>query len=156
MRQPMFIIRLALALIVLASGCAAPTAEVGSVLTQPGGSGTANGADLKGTWRGSFEQVYTGDAGQIHGDIVCQINDDGTYKTTWVTRMVAGSSRGGRLEMSGYVVERGKRVMFNNSSGSRITLRHVGDTLYGVAIVPAGRVSVAVELHKVHTVPEAP
>jgi len=87
---------------------------------------------------------------------VCQINDDGTYKTTWVTRMVAGSSRGGRLEMSGYVVERGKRVMFNNSSESRITLRHVGDTLYGVAIVPAGRVSVAVELRKVHTVPEAP
>jgi len=50
--------------------------------------------------------------------------------------------------MSGYVVERGKRVMFNNSSESRITLRHVGDTLYGVAIVPAGRVSVAVELRK--------
>jgi len=57
MRQPMSIIRLALALIVLASGCAAPTAEVGSVLTQSGGSGSANGADLKGTWRGSFEQV---------------------------------------------------------------------------------------------------
>jgi len=50
MRQPMFIIRLALALIVLASGCAAPTAEVGSVLTQPGGSGSANGADLKVAW----------------------------------------------------------------------------------------------------------
>jgi len=96
MRQPMFIIRLALALIVLASGCAAPTAEVGSVLTQPGGSGSANGADLKGTWRGSFEQVYTGDSGQIHGDIVCQINDDGTYKTPWVTRLVAGSTRGGQ------------------------------------------------------------
>ena len=88
---------------------------------------------------------------------MCQINDDGTYKTTWVTRLVAGSSRGGRLEMSGYVVERGKRVMFNNSSGSRITLRHVGDTLYGVAIDPAAkRVSVAIELRKVHTVPEAP
>ena len=37
-----------------------------------------NGAELKGTWRGSFEQVYTGDSGRIHGDIVCQINDDGT------------------------------------------------------------------------------
>ena len=59
--------------------------------------------------------------------------------------------------MSGYVVERGKRVMFNNSLGSRITLRHVGDTLYGVTVDPATkRVSVAVELHKVHTVPEAP
>src|SRR6266446_4023216 len=98
MRQPMFIIRLALALIVLASGCAAPTAEVGSVLTQPGGSGSANGADLKGTWRGSFEGVNTGDSGRIHGDIACQINDDGTYKTTWVTRPVAGSTRGADLK----------------------------------------------------------
>ena len=59
--------------------------------------------------------------------------------------------------MSGYVVERGKRVMFNNSSGGRITLRHAGETLYGVAIDPAGkRVSVAIELRRVHTVPEAP
>ena len=49
MRQPMFIIRLASALIVLASGCAAPTAEVGSGVTQPGNSGSANGAELKGT-----------------------------------------------------------------------------------------------------------
>ena len=157
MRQPMFIIRLALALIVLASGCAAPTAEVGSVLTQPGGSGSANGADLKGTWRGSFEGVNTGDSRRIHGDIVCQINDDGTYKTTWVTRLVAGSTRGGRLEMSGTVVARGKRVMFNSSLGSRITLRHVGDTLYGLTIDPAAkRLTVAIELRKVHTVPEAP
>ncbi len=59
--------------------------------------------------------------------------------------------------MTGIVVERGKRVMFNDSSGSRMTLRHVGDTLYGVTVDPATkRVSVAVELHKVHTVPEAP
>ncbi len=157
MRQPKFIIRLALALIVLVTGCAAPTTEAGSVLTQPGDSRSANGVDLKGTWRGSFGQVFTGDSGEIHGDIVCQINDDGAYKTTWVTRMVAGSSRGGRLEMTGIVVERGKRVMFNDSSGSRMTLRHVGDTLYGVTVDPATkRVSVAVELHKVHTVPEAP
>jgi hypothetical protein len=98
MRRSVFIIRLALVLSVLAAGCAGPSAEVGSGLTQPVGSASANGADLKGTWRGSFEQVYTGDSGQIHGDIVCQINDDGTYKTTWVTRMVAGSSRGADLK----------------------------------------------------------
>src|SRR5258708_26719570 len=66
MRQPMFIIRLALALIVLASGSAAPTAEVGSVLTQPGGSGSAHGDELQGTWRGSFEHAYTGASGHIH------------------------------------------------------------------------------------------
>ncbi len=73
MRQPKFIIRLALALIVLVTGCAAPTTEAGSVLTQPGDSRSANGVDLKGTWRGSFGQVFTGDSGEIHGDIVCQI-----------------------------------------------------------------------------------
>ena len=59
--------------------------------------------------------------------------------------------------MSGTVVEKGTRVMFNGSSGSRITLKHAGDNLYGLTIDPATkRVSVAVELHKVHTVPEAP
>jgi len=72
--------------------------------------------------------------------------------------MVAGSARGGRLEMAGTVGATALGVMFNeSSSGSRMTLKHVGDTLYGVTIDPATkRVSVAVELHKVHTVPEAP
>jgi hypothetical protein len=60
--------------------------------------------------------------------------------------------------MSGTVVARGKRVMFNDSSsGSGITLRHVRNTLYGVAVDPAAkRVTVAIELRKVYTVPEAP
>ena len=158
MRQPTSIIRLAVTLIVLATGCAGPATEVGSALARPGGSASANGADLEGTWRGSFGQVMTGDSGYIHGDIVCLINGDGTYKTTWTTRLVAGSARGGRLEMSGTVVANGSRVMFNESaSGSRMTLKRAGDTLYGVTIDPATkRVSVAVELHKVHTPPEAP
>ena len=95
MRQQMLIIRLALALILLTSGCAGPGSKVGSVLTQSRGSAPANGVDLNGTWRGSFWQIYTGDSGQIHGDVVCQINGDGTYKITWVTRLVAGSARGG-------------------------------------------------------------
>ena len=158
MRQLTSIIRLAVTLIVLATGCAGPGTEVGSALARPGGPASANGADLKGTWRGSFGQVMTGDSGHIHGDIVCLINEDGTYKTTWTTRLVAGSARGGRLEMSGTVVANGSRVMFNESaSGSRMTLKRAGDTLYGVTIDPATkRVSVAVELHKVHTLPEAP
>ena len=60
--------------------------------------------------------------------------------------------------MSGTVVANASRVMFNESaSGSRMTLRRDGDTLYGVTIDPATkRVSVAVELHKVHAAPEAP
>ena len=52
----------------------------------------------------------------------------------------------------------GSRVMFNDSSsGSRMTLKRAGDTLYGITIDPATkRVTVAVELHKVHTGHEAP
>ena len=157
MRQSTSIIRLAVAVIVLTAGCAGQGAQVGSALTQPEASASVKGADLEGTWRGSFGQVMTGDSGQIHGDIVCQINGDGTYKTTWITRMVAGSARGGRLEMAGTVAANGSRVMLNSSSGSRMTLKHAGDTLYGVVIDPATeRVSVAVELHKVSAIPEAP
>ena len=156
MRQPTSIILFAAALIVLATGCAGPGAEVGSALPRPDGAVSANRADLNGIWYGTFGQVMTGDSGHIHGDIVCQINGDGTYKTTWSTLLVAGSARGGRLEMSGTVVANGSRVMFNEStSGSRMTLRRVGNTLYGVTIDPATkRVSVAVELHKV-AAPEA-
>ena len=151
------IIRLAVAVIVLTAGCAGQGARVGSALTQPEASASVRGADLEGTWRGSFGQVMTGDSGQIYGDIVCQINGDGTYKTTWITRMVAGSARGGRLEMAGTVAANGSRVMLNYSSWPRMTLKHVGDTLYGVVVDPATkRVSVAVELHKVPAVLEAP
>ena len=157
MRQSTSIIRLAVAVIVLTAGCAGPGAQVGSALTQPEASASVRGAGLAGTWRGSFGQVMTGDSGHIYGDIVCQINGDGTYKTTWITRMVAGSARGGRLEMAGTVAANGSRVMLNSSSGSRMTLKHVGDTLYGIVVDPATkRVSVAVELHKVPAVPEAP
>ena len=158
MKQPTSIIRVALAVMVLATGCAGQGAEVGSALTHPGSSASANGADLKGAWQGSFWQVGVGDGGHIHGDIVCQINGDGTYNTTWITRLVAGSARGGRLAMSRPVVANGSRVMFNDSSsGSRMTLKRAGDTLYGITIDPATtRVTVAVELHKVHAVHEAP
>jgi hypothetical protein len=158
MKQLTSIIRVALAVMVLATGCAGQGAEIGSALTHPGSSASANGADLKGTWQGSFGQAGAGDGGHIHGDIVCQINDDGTYNTTWITRLVAGSARGGRLAMSGTVVANGSRVMFNDSSsGSRMTLKHAGDTLYGITIDPATkRVTVAVKLHKVQPVHEAP
>jgi hypothetical protein len=147
-----------LALIVLTAGCAARSTEANSALGGSGASALARESDLKGTWRGSFGQVMTGDSGQVHGDIVTRINDDGTYKTTWTTKLVAGSSRGGRLEMAGTVVADGSYVKFTDArSGARITLRRDGDALYGVTIDPAGkRVTVAIDLHKVSPSPEAP
>jgi len=57
--------------------------------------------------------------------------------------------------MSGTVVANGSSVMFNDArSGSRMTLKRDGDTLYGITIDPATkRVTVAVELHKVSEAP---
>ena len=158
MRHAMSIAGFALALSVLAVGCAGPSTHAGSALAPAGEAAAANGSDLTGTWRGSFYQVATGDSGLIHGDIVSRISGDGTYKTTWTTRLVAGSSRGGRLEMAGTVGAAGSNVMFNDSrSGARMTLKRDGDVLYGVTMDPATkRVTVAVELHKVAPTIEAP
>src|SRR5256712_13687095 len=118
------IIRLAAAVIVLTAGCAGQGARVGSALTQPEASASVRGADLEGAWRGCFGQVMTGDSGQIYGDCVCRSNGDGTYKTTWITRMVAGSARGGRLEMAGTVAAHRSRGMPNSSSRPPKDLKH--------------------------------
>ena len=157
MRQSMSVGALALALVILA-GCARSSTHAASTLAAADASASVKESDLTGTWRGSFGQVMTGDSGQVHGDILTLINGDGTYKTTWTTKLVAGSSRGGRLEMTGSVVTDGSYVMFTDArSGARMTLRHEGDVLYGVTIDPAGRrVTVAIDLHKVSASPEAP
>jgi hypothetical protein len=148
------IIGVAVAVLVLAGGCAGRGADVGSALPRPEGSAVASKAELVGTWRGSFGQVMTGDSGWVRGDIVTQINADGTYKTVWTTHLVAGSSRGGTLEMTGTIVSNRSRVMFTDGrSGARMTLTRDGDTLYGVTIDPGTkRVYVAVDLHKVQPV----
>ncbi len=80
MRRSIFIARLSVAVIVLLTGCAGPSGGAGSGPSHPDGAAYANGDALKGTWRGVFEQVQTGDSGRIHGDLVCQIKEDGTYQ----------------------------------------------------------------------------
>src|SRR5919109_907019 len=140
MKGPMSMMAFALVLIVLAAGCASHgSTEPGSAMPRPDTS-VPTKSDLAGTWRGSFGQVMTGDSGLIQGEIESQIKDDGTYTTTWITQLVAGSARAGRLEMAGTVVANGSHVMFNDArSGSRMTLKRDGDTLYGVKIDPATR-----------------
>src|SRR5215468_3002329 len=142
MRRLMSIGHIVAVVILSAAGCAAD---------QYGVVAAANGSKVTGAWRGVFEQVQTGDSGRIHGDIECQIKDDGTYQMTWATGLVAGSTRGGRVVMSGTVVEKAGFVEFNESeSGTRTTLSHRGNTLYGVRIDPGTkRVSVSVELQRV-------
>ena len=160
MRRPISVMAFAFVLMVFVAGCAGHSGgeQRASLDTQSDGASALAGSGLTGTWRGTFGQVQTGDSGLIHGEVVSRIKDDGTYTTTWTTRLVAGSSRGGKLEMSGKVVPAGSRVMFNETrSGSRMTLKRDGDTLYGVTQDPATkRVTVAVELHKVSDSVEAP
>jgi len=158
MRQRISIIPLAVVLIVAATGCAGQRTELGSALPLPEGSAAVSRPSLEGTWRGSFGQVMTGDSGEVRGDIVCEINPDGTYKGSWNTQLVAGSRRASRLQMAGTVAANGSSVSFvDAASGSRMTLQRVGDTLYGVTVDPGTkRVNVAVELHKVPSAPQSP
>ena len=151
-------IALAVVMTVFVTGCATHRGEAVSSAAQSEGAALAKESDLKGTWRGSFGQVTTGDSGQIHGNVLTQINGDGTYKTTWTTLLVAGSARGGQMELAGTVRAQGTNVTFDDArSGRRITLKRDGDTLYGVTIDPATkRVTVAVELHKVSSEVQAP
>ena len=154
MRRFMSSGQLVAVVILFAAGCAEQSSQAGSAPDQDGVVASANGSKLTGAWRGVFEQVQTGDSGRIHGDIECQIKDDGTYQMTWATGLVAGSTRGGRVVMSGTVVEKAGFVEFDEgASGTRTRLNRSGDTLYGVRIDPGTkRVSVSVELHRVGTI----
>ena len=69
---------------------------------------------LKGTWRGVFTQVGAGDTGQVQGNIVVSMGDDGTYSGTWTTQVVAGSSRGSRIETAGELRPRAARSRSRN------------------------------------------
>jgi hypothetical protein len=50
----------------------------------PAGAGQIG--DLAGSWRGTFWQVNAGDTGYVHGDAALDVNDDGSYQETLITR----------------------------------------------------------------------
>jgi hypothetical protein len=58
-------------LIVIALGCAGQ-----------GGRTASSTAELAGTWLGTFWQVNAGDTGYIHGDLVFDFKEDGSYGIT--------------------------------------------------------------------------
>jgi hypothetical protein len=148
-----FVRRVLAPILLAAAGCAGQVADGGGSATPPAALADPGVADLAGTWRGTFGEVGAG-TGLVHGDLVSQINPDGTYRTTWVTHLVAGSSRGGRREMTGKIVANGNRVTFMDASGAHLTLMRRGSTLYGVTLDPAGkRATVSIDLRKT---PEAP
>jgi hypothetical protein len=104
---------------------------------------------LKGTWRGSFEQVGVGNTGQVHGAVVFEVGDDGTYSGTWTRRQVAGSSRGSKVSTTGRAAATRNAVAFSETSGAAFTLKLSGGNLYGIRRDPFGGHPVSVQLQKV-------
>src|SRR5262249_62154631 len=80
------------------AGCAGQGTRDTSTAAIPVATDAANAHWLTGTWRGDFYQTGIGDAGLVTGGIDCQINDDGTDKLVWCTRLGAGAAREERLE----------------------------------------------------------
>ena len=122
-------------LIAIALGCAGQ-----------GGRMASSTAELAGTWLGTFWQVNAGDSGYIHGDLVFDFKEDGSYTGTWTTRVVAGSSRGGRLQLGGRFAVDGDCVVLTNER--RLTLQRAGDTLYGITVDPGSGRTIQVRLER--------
>lgn len=122
-------------LIVTALGCAGQ-----------GGRTASSTAELAGTWLGTFWQVNAGDTGYIHGDLAFDFKEDGSYTGTWTTRVVAGSSRGGSLQLGGRFAVDGDRVVLTDER--RLTLRRAGDVLYGITVDPGSGRTIQVRLER--------
>ena len=139
---------LAATTLMFAGGCGTSTDRPGAALA-PTLAPSPETASLKGIWRGTFAQVAVGDTGQVQGDIECKVDGNGTYTATWTTWLVAGSSRGSRVETFGTAVDTGAGVAFVEQAGARFTLKHAGDTLYGIRRDPVSGRTIAVQLQRV-------
>ena len=141
------VVRTAVAVGIFAlGGCA--TASHESAALAPSELPRPETSALKGIWRGSFSQVGAGDTGQVQGQMVFQVGDDGKYSATWTTQVVAGSSRGSKLDTAGTVAANGAGVTFVETSGYTFTLKRSGDKLYGMRRDPANGRTIAVQLEK--------
>jgi hypothetical protein len=106
---------------VIVLGCAGPAATTGVGL-ENGGSSSALTAGLCGTWQGEFSYVGSDHQSSTgSADLVLEVSGDSTYSLRW----------GNRPPSTGIVTARGNRFILDDESGSRITLVHSGDTLYG-------------------------
>jgi len=92
-----------------------------------------------------------GDSRMIHGDYTFKIKEDGTYSGIRMSRLVAGTSRGGQSKISGRIVVSGNRVMLDDDTGWRMTLIRDGNTLYGVQADPGTQWPIQIEMNNVPT-----
>jgi len=131
------------------TGCASSSTgtHYASQTTMADGS-TASG--LAGDWTGYFmNTAHVGDSRFIHGDYSFHVNDDGTYKGTRISRLVAGSSRGGQNKMSGTITARGSLVFLTDDAGWRMTLVRKGTVFYGVNADPGTQWPIMISLEEV-------
>jgi hypothetical protein len=85
--------------------------------------------------------------GYLHGDIELQVKEDGTYTGIWATRLVAGSTRASRSEISGTISIDGNRVTLRD--WRRLMLRRAGDVLYGITMDSGSGRTLSLRLEKV-------
>ena len=107
---------------VIVLGCAGPTAKIGAG-RENAGTSSALATALCGTWQGQFSYIGSDlQSSTGSSDIVLEVSGDSSYTLKW------GNNRPSR----GTVTAQGNRLVFDDESGSRTTLVHSGDTLYGV------------------------
>jgi len=107
---------------IIVLGCAGPAAKTGVGLESGGGSSSALTTGLCGTWQGEFSYVGSDHQSSTgSSDLMFEVSGDSTYTLRW----------GNHRPSTGIVTARGNRLILDDESGSRITLVHSGDTLYG-------------------------
>ncbi len=127
----------AAALVMLSAGCAGPSVQAGVSATPQVAFAPAPVAQLSGTWRGPFYEIASHRTSKVmEGDMVIRIAGDGTFTAT----------SAGRPQLTGTVTVKGNRVIFDSSSGSRVTLMRSGNTLYGLARDEQTGANVAIRL----------
>ena len=127
----------------VAVGCAGPSVAVGSAPPSPVAFTPAAGTPISGTWRGLFYEVASHRTSKVlEGQIVLQINDDGTFTETLT----------GQPGLTGKVTVKGNRVVLESSTGSQVTLMRSGNSLYGVTAQVASGASVAIRVDRIEQV----
>jgi len=123
------------ALIVLASGCAAPSTGAGASLSDPAAAIAAN--QLSGIWRGSFWTVGAWSS-SAEGEVTLEIKDDATYS-------LISTGRGTATNESGVVMANGRDVTLKSSTGRWTRLTRNGDALHGMATSAGFAITIMVE-----------
>ena len=120
---------------------------VGPLSAHAGQSSAPVAPSLAGTWEGAaleYQGIYSGPAGAT---VRLDLKSDGTFTETW-------KDGARQWTTSGTWRTKGRSVVLSSAdrSHARLTLRHKGNDLYGVAMepLPNGRTTTtSIDLHSV-------